>query len=607
MNCLSGSHEDCARKILYLIFKPQNWINRRVDSVYFPDFKSIARRVSVDTSIPEEGLAPYLDGMLTLPIARIQKGDMDNFSTQDEQNRTWSLCAWRKTRDIEICLLSEWARACRVESYIPHGEAAGKSWFSRIIDATPRDASAEQGEESEPTMGSVLSEYTESSDQSKAFLVLAKMLARDRIIFAQLDPSVEHQCRRKVLKFSYERPVRLTRMEFSDLIAQAEVNNDCSPQPRQKNYPVKAAGHDGVKNNVKRKDGDIESESAEEKAKRVEMKDERVERESESEEKKAKQAKRQAKRAERQAKRAERQAKRAEMKAKMRKWWGRQWKPDYTRMVITASNAADALHYHLDFTAPSDVAISCAALYDESTATIISAVKSEDSTRCDLYHEERAVGEGVRARAFLCFTPIRRLWMAAAGGASAVVSAALFIVGGFWWTESALPETGPGGGSDSVLALLIAFAGLLFTVVMQPEENNFSRELLWGVRKIALYSTGAAGISIALGVVLAVQRGLHIPAGVILILGGIFCGVMSSFQWRKWGISSPLEPSSRLRIRNVSRLRDLCDGKSEVYYQPYRPLAGDLKWYEHGDLVNPRIRSEINTAIDRLTESSNGT
>lgn len=203
LNPQEDIQEDIARKVIYLIFSAKAWINRRVDSVSFSDPASITRRVSVDLTIPEIIVdGQRLDGCILLPIAMLQKSDMANLSTQTEHNDTWSLCSFEDTRDISYLMLKWWQQKCEVEiTYNEH------EWRQAVLDFDP---GKETGDDLEWLMAKVDPKSTGEDSRKKAFRALARILARDRILFARVPwpPGGGKGGDVRVFKFTYDRPFR---------------------------------------------------------------------------------------------------------------------------------------------------------------------------------------------------------------------------------------------------------------------------------------------------------------------------------------------------------------------------------------------------------------
>lgn len=120
---LRGSRAEAALQILRLIFFSKNWINRRVDTISFPDSLSITRRVSVDITVPDE--IPVWDGQQILPIAMINRAGTINFDCLDEHRDTWSLVTRDKEGEIAEELVSQWsARLDRMISVLEDATGA---------------------------------------------------------------------------------------------------------------------------------------------------------------------------------------------------------------------------------------------------------------------------------------------------------------------------------------------------------------------------------------------------------------------------------------------------------------------------------------------------
>lgn len=522
-----------ARLTIWLIFSAKSWINRRVDSVYFPDLMSITRHVSVDISIPNQArTSKTLDGLLLLPIATVQKGDMVNFSTEDEQKKTWPLYPLDETRTIEYLMLLEWARACDLE-------IKDHTWIASRIEAI-LDVNTSYQKSRESTHEIINSLRVSSLIQgsfrnTQAFLILVKMLARDRILFAKLDGDCPQN---RILKFSYDRPVHFDPIEPQQLIH---------------------LGHRFLRGDpLDREEGDQQN-----------------------------------------------------TKERKRRW-RRLIRLELTQMVVTAANASYAQQYHFQLTAPSGVAITKAALYDEVDAMVKSPCHCDPATRCDLYGQDKhELPMGTRGRAFLRFSAIRTSWMAAACGASFSAAFVLIFIGIFTH-YTGMTDAGS-RIADAIPALIVAFGGVLFTVIMQPEDNNFARYLVKDFRLLALLGTGITAISITL-VCSFVWKSWSTETQWAAIIGGFFVLLVALRQAAHYHNSCKIMPRP---LRNNSpkdcsadhvRVDALTDGAS-VYFQPSHPEL-DRKWdhvsheytsvQEHEDLLDSAVRTPIESAVVRL-------
>lgn len=190
-----------AQLAIYLIFSSKTWINRRVDSVHFPDLMTITRHMSIDLSVPPIDCIPRIDGHYVIPVAMLQKGDLINFHSEDEGGRDWSLCTHERTRRLEHAMLEEWARKCEYSDISKNSDL-----LKQILDARPaRDVKY---------FKEIKQQIPRTSKPNyEAFIVLVKMLARNRVIFAQLDDivqngsKVERRPEAKLIKLSYDRAV----------------------------------------------------------------------------------------------------------------------------------------------------------------------------------------------------------------------------------------------------------------------------------------------------------------------------------------------------------------------------------------------------------------
>lgn len=501
MNSTERDLRKIARITICLIFSAKTWINRRVDSVSFSDPASITRHVSVDFTMPEILIdGPRVDGCVLIPIAMLQKSEMTNLSTQTEQNETWPLYALEDTLRIERYMLEYWQDRCAVKL----GENR-KKWIDDILKLDPEID--QSGDRFDQLIKTVTPWSSGGRDIRKStFCALAKILARDRILFAKEEipdaRRVESGYRRcRVFKFTYDRPFSLVAKKTPDELAPASIRL-----------------------NGKR----------------------------------------------------------------------RCWKITNVQMVITAASPTYARHYHMEFNVPSDVAISEAILYDERTGDPLSSLRHSHATRCDLYDkEDHQVAAHKLARAFFLLTPARRPWTTVTVILSAIVTLLLGGVGVAWYI---VPPSSTGNNNINVaIPVLVALAGILFPVVAQPEENNFSRFLLRRFRQYTMACIATSAISIVAGVCLLIVQPRC--AWTPLVVGALFALPFTTII----GIacvkfSAPLKTSvddqaSTTGIQSIAR-------KPFVYYQPWQ-----LKWgrnkkinsyvFEQGEISQPLVRKKI--------------
>lgn len=538
-------YRQIAEFALRLIFSSRAWINRRVDSVSFSDPSSMTRRTSIDCDIPGQSQnVPKLSSRILIPIAMLRKSSMVNFSTQDEQNRTWSLSALTETKEIERFMLDVWSHRCSVR--IP-GER--RNWYSRIIDANDDDVSEIQA------IDATLQEFTDENNgpdqlSVNTYHVLAKLLARDRILFARLyaDEGNAQNLGSHVLKLTYDRPLAVSKEEAEDLCALSEKAQD----PQQLNQ-TRFARFRNLGHTVGERLGNVSNNAL--------------------------------------------------------LWFN----PPHTQFVITASNATYAKHYHLELTVPEDIAITKAALYDEIDGTILGPQRDEPATRCDLYGENHEVLVNDIARAFFQLQPIRRLWTHANWLASLAAVVALVAVGAAW-TSAPKPVSSSRVADTTWTLLVAFTSVLFMAVIQPEENNfsrfmlrPFRRLALWsaGVASLAIALGGALLIAEepdAGGAILISGGGIC-----FFIMAAQFWQVFAKFTrlpiLKEDKESGDPEKDSKANDRgtNTACIESIAKN-APIYYQPHRSDSGFKRWerHEHFNLNEKCVCNEI---IDLLKDA----
>ncbi|MFF4138108.1 hypothetical protein ACFY1B_43045 [Streptomyces mirabilis] len=197
-----------ALELVRLLFTSKDWINRRVDSVSFPDGLSMARRVSVDISLASLPRKPRIhpsadDGysMAVLPIALIRKEILVNFDFwRDSEDQRLPKLTRCQGRDIMTEMLVAWAKEMETASL----ESARKN-IQLLLQTSHCKETLKRllgGDKCGEKWGIA------NPDKLKSFLALARMLSRDFILFLPLEDGME--CNdRTIVKYSYERPLHL--------------------------------------------------------------------------------------------------------------------------------------------------------------------------------------------------------------------------------------------------------------------------------------------------------------------------------------------------------------------------------------------------------------
>lgn len=208
-----------ARGMLNLLFSRQEWINRRVDSLSFPDGLTVERSVNIDLKVPKDAPSVDMDGSTAffIPVATIRKTPTIGFTMRDGSDCVLPLLPRPVIRDLSVTMVEVWAELCC--GYTPLPESSlGKS-IRYIVERAFRPGDLGHAKREGKWNGRVEKEVEQlisrvewcqfhhiDREAFAAFQILVKMLARDYLVIAVL---AEDGGRQRVLKYRYDRPLRL--------------------------------------------------------------------------------------------------------------------------------------------------------------------------------------------------------------------------------------------------------------------------------------------------------------------------------------------------------------------------------------------------------------
>lgn len=224
-----------AKKIIKLIFTSKEWINRRVDSVSFPDGHTLHRRVSVDAVAPKElpSIRLKLGAQFTLlPIAYLRKEAFVNFNFRDVNDRSIPKVPRSLGRSIMKTMLVEWARALGADMATKEEEETVERTAEKVL----REDYPEHYRN--PSLDRYLRDGREwnfqdpNSIEAKAFLVLARALSRNFILFLALERPPDRG-QRIMVKYEYDRPLHLYKQNVLKKRQPRPLRRQSAPKERR--------------------------------------------------------------------------------------------------------------------------------------------------------------------------------------------------------------------------------------------------------------------------------------------------------------------------------------------------------------------------------------
>ncbi|HEX2192070.1 MAG TPA: hypothetical protein VHH09_02670 [Acidimicrobiales bacterium] len=195
--------------MLLLLLKSSHWVHRRCESVTFHDARTVARRVSVDFTVP--ALAPVIqlngaDRVRLIPLTLLRKKTLVHFSLQDDSGRSLPLIGLRQTQALTKTMLKAWAE---LVSDGDVGAPEKREHVDKVITALASgtqedlDWATAQLERNAESLGS---ELVPRLYQDPCFGVVANSMADKFILMVALNEDVGA---RRIVKFSYDEPLTL--------------------------------------------------------------------------------------------------------------------------------------------------------------------------------------------------------------------------------------------------------------------------------------------------------------------------------------------------------------------------------------------------------------
>lgn len=195
--------------MLLLLLKSSRWVHRRCETVTFRDARTVARRVSVDFTVP--ALAPVIElngaaPVRLIPLTLLRKKTLVHFDLQDEAGTALPLIGLRQTQALTETMLGAWTELLLDGAPVPPGERAE---LRRIIGAIASGtqeqldwATARLAREPQPDTSEVRPRLYED----QCFGAVMNWMADNFILMVALNAEVGA---RRIVKFSYDEPLTL--------------------------------------------------------------------------------------------------------------------------------------------------------------------------------------------------------------------------------------------------------------------------------------------------------------------------------------------------------------------------------------------------------------
>jgi hypothetical protein len=206
---LSGADRGRGAVVLQLLEGWSRWVDRRVESVTFPDPDSIRRRLSVDFTPAHGFTTPLPDAWRALehfaPLTLMRKEGLANFSLRDETGRALPLPTRRQNSRLAaatLVSLAEVRHRGAVEGVRAVPVAIQRDFYelsrARLEDAFGVwDRLGEAGDAPEP--GEL--EWRSLVVADRPLMSLARDLAANFVVFVEVGDALD---RRRIVKYSFD-------------------------------------------------------------------------------------------------------------------------------------------------------------------------------------------------------------------------------------------------------------------------------------------------------------------------------------------------------------------------------------------------------------------
>jgi hypothetical protein len=215
---------ECGLVLLRQFIDIADWVVRRVEGIRFVDDRTVRRRVSVDYTVPADGVV--LRGhsgpdVRVLPLAMMRRKSMVSFDFRDHDDRPMPLLGLRENQALTLSVIRAWAAVLL--------EAGG----TPCRPALP----TELGALIEKVVAGEQSQLTDAYDKLKKgdhdgvrltddrFFAVLDRLAGNFVLFGT-EPAPPGS--RRIVKWSYDEPLTLL---HSTTAYQGHTKGPCPPEP----------------------------------------------------------------------------------------------------------------------------------------------------------------------------------------------------------------------------------------------------------------------------------------------------------------------------------------------------------------------------------------
>lgn len=194
--------------MLLMLLRSPKWVHRRCESVTFHDDRTVARRVSIDFTVPT--LAPLVEltpdaPVRLIPLTLLRKKTLVHFDLRDHENNALPLLGLRQTQALTETMLAAWAA---VLSGAPTPGTPGDKEISRCVRDIAH-GTQDHLRSAIRTLKGTPSRSTFSHNQlygNPCFSVVIDRLVDSFMLIVALGADVGV---RRVIKFSYDEPLSL--------------------------------------------------------------------------------------------------------------------------------------------------------------------------------------------------------------------------------------------------------------------------------------------------------------------------------------------------------------------------------------------------------------
>jgi hypothetical protein len=179
---LTNCHQ-CGLTLLRQFINIADWVVRRVEGIHFVDDRTVRRRVSVDYTVPGDGvLLRGRDGpdVRILPLAMMRRKSMVSFDFRDHDDRPMPLLGLRENQALTRSVIRAWAAAVLGEkSGVPAWQALPEELDRRLEEVI----AGEQGQITKAYTALKHTRYDGVTLNDRRFMAVLDRLAGNFVLF----------------------------------------------------------------------------------------------------------------------------------------------------------------------------------------------------------------------------------------------------------------------------------------------------------------------------------------------------------------------------------------------------------------------------------------